>query len=353
MASLLDPKTFQLLRRASREARRRGVLVDDLPAEVVATLMLPRVDMAKWGMPANSEVTADRVHGNQAPANALAAAAGGYWLPAAELLAATWGDWAARVEVVRALGDAAAADDTWLSAWRAARPRDPGHAVVLARMLIVVAWQVRDSQRGVDTTREQFVGFRRVLLEARQAAVAAAEVAPEDPTPWWAHVTLARGLSYEHDEFLAVWSELLARDPLHRHAHVQALRYWCRKWRGSDDLMTEFAATAAATSPTLAVLPLQAAFEHDHDRWRDQDVVAALDTLLTRLSTDPHDTPFTRDERGWAIQALMANNRHNEAITQLRALGTHADAEPWSLSESPVFLFLQTRTKACTNAGRP
>ncbi|RLK58972.1 DUF4034 domain-containing protein [Actinokineospora cianjurensis] len=352
MASLLNPKTFLLLRRASREARRRGVRVDDLPADVVATLMLPKVNMARWGLPANDEVSADTVYRDQALANAVAAAAGGLWLPAAELLASTWGDWAARADVVRALGDAAAADDTWLSAWRAARPQDPGHAVVLARMLIIVAWQVRGAQRGVDTTREQFVGFRRVLLEARQAAITAAEVAPDDPTPWWTHINLARGLSYEHDEFLALWSELLARDPLHRHAHVQALQYWCRKWRGSDDLMTEFAATAAATSPTLAVLPLQAAFEHDDDRWRDQDVVAALDTLLTRLPTDD-DTPDTRDDRGWAISALMANDRHDEAVVQFRALGTRADGQPWSFSESPVFLFLQTRTTACANARRP
>ena len=50
---------------------------------------------------------------------------------------------------------------------------------------------------------------------------------PDDPTPWNTLLTLARGLRRDHDEFRAMWTELIARDPLHHNGHLQALQYWC------------------------------------------------------------------------------------------------------------------------------
>ncbi|WP_285500291.1 DUF4034 domain-containing protein [Actinokineospora sp. NBRC 105648] len=332
-----------------QEARRLGVAPAALPSDVVAALMLPQLDMAKWGLVPNSEVSAER-YVDPSLQVVVTAAREGNWEPAAGRLEETWGDWEARVLVVRALAEVAVQDDTWLRAWQAARPDDPGHAVVQAQTLVIVAWQVRGAQRAVNTTGEQFAGFHRVLVEARSAALTAAAEAPEDPTPWSIHVNLARGLSYHHEDFAAVWDQLIARDPLHHVGHLHALQYWCAKWAGSHDLMTDFATRVAATSPRLAVLPLIAAFEHDDELWSSPSVLTALDVVQARLASEDSNTILTRNERGWVIHTLLPNKRFDEAVVQFRALGPHADGEPWSMHEKPRLWFLKSRVDACKGA---
>ncbi|SER26631.1 hypothetical protein [Actinokineospora terrae] len=301
----------------------------------------------------DEEVSDNRIPDHPGVLAAYRAALGGDWEPAAEVVASTWGDWEARADVVFELADAAAQDDAWLTAWRAARPDDPGHAAVLAQSSVLRAWEVRGAQKADQTTPDQVEGFQRLLTEGRDAARVAAEAAPEDPTPWWTQVMLARGLPVAHAEFEAVWAELVARDPLHRYGHIQALQYWCAKWHGSDELMTDFATRAAAKSPRLALIALLGAFEHTEDRWRAPDVVAALDALIARLATETVETNFTRKERGWAIHALMSNNRPADALTQFRALGARADNEPWSLTGQARRVFLHTRDQARAEAARP
>ncbi|MEC3975109.1 DUF4034 domain-containing protein [Amycolatopsis sp. H20-H5] len=289
-------------------------------------------------------------------AAAEAAARNGDWVPAADLLTGISTDWDQRAFAVRALGDAAADDDSWLRAWRAARPDDPDVAVVHADGLVALAWQIRSSARAEHVSSDQFAGFFRTLEEAETAALAASELAPADPTPWRVLLTTGRGRQLDNDAFRERWAELVARDPLHRGAHDQALQYWCHKWFGSDELMFEFAEQAAVKSPSLSILPVVAAFEaeaREVKAWQHERTRRALDQALRWLNGDGANHPSTRNDRAYAALALVENKRYDEAVEQFRHLGTHADAIAWAYSGKPLQKFFTTRFVACANATPP
>lgn len=338
-----------------REAKRRGVEFDQLPDEVVAVHLLPKSRPERYGLVPDTEVTSESPVEDPALAAVKADVAAGNWENAADLVAATHGDWDRRQRVTWTLGSLAAKDDTWLRAWSTGRPSDPHWLAVYAPSLVSLAWDIRGSARANKTSRSQFDGFHRVLAEAQDAAQAATAALPDDPTPWNTWLTLARGLSYGHDEFRTLWSELMARDPLHHNAHQQALQYWCRKWKGSNELAMEFALDAAARSPKFAALPLVAAFEAsdtDSSSWTAPAVVASLDSLLARLADQGSDTYLVREDRAYAIYALLELRRFDEAVGQFRALGALADAGPWSYSDMPLISFLTLRREAMKGASR-
>ncbi|WP_246292719.1 DUF4034 domain-containing protein [Lentzea indica] len=355
LSLLFKPKELITVIRLMREAKRLGVEIDELPTDVVAAHVLPKTHPERYGLVPDAEVT------TSSPIEDLALAAvkddvrAGKWENAADMVAATFGDWDRRQRVVWALADLAAKDDTWMAAWHAGRPGDPHWVVVHAMSLVSLAWDIRGSARASETTREQFEGFHRVLFDAREAAQVAAAVLPDDPTPWNTMLTLARGLQMEHDEFRAIWTELMARDPLHHNGHQQALQYWCRKWHGSDELALEFALQAAAKSPKFLALPLHAAYEAQStspDMWKAPSVVASLDALLDRLVDEGADTHALRDDRGYAAFALIQLDRFEEAVGQFRALGALADAGPWDYFEEPRITFLSLRGTAVKAAAK-
>jgi hypothetical protein len=337
-----------------REANRRGVEIDDLPAEVLSAKIGPRVDPTRWGLVPDAEVS-DEPLANPAVAAAKVAAGSGDWEHVAHLVAATRGDWNRRFSVVRALGELAASDDEWLTTWRRARPGDGDAAAVHAESLVMLAWEIRGSAAASQTTRQQFDGFHRVIGQAEEAAKMAAALLPDDPTPLVTWITVARALGYDHEQFTAVWEQLDARDPHHRAAHVQALQYWCAKWSGSDELMCEFALRAAMKSPSLAHLPLLAAAELERstpDVWTSDFARNAVDRMLVAIDGLGADTKPLLDARGYAAYVLVANKRYNEAVEQLRLIGPHALCAPWEDYQSPKLAFLQFRAKTCKKAKR-
>src|SRR5690606_23406887 len=144
----------------------------------------------------------------------------------------------------------------WLRAWRAEAPKDAGGAAVHAEFLVQQAW--RTAAPGTDE-------FRIIMEEAKAACGEAALLAPGDPIPYTAELSVARGLGYEHKDFEQLWLKILDRAPNHMGAHLAALHYWCEKWHGSKQLAYSFAESAAARAPEgslLAAMPLFAVFEH-------------------------------------------------------------------------------------------
>ncbi|MFD9888231.1 DUF4034 domain-containing protein [Amycolatopsis sp. NPDC059027] len=364
LSLLFKPKQRKAVFALMKEAKRRGVSVDELmdvltPEELSEFIPPDKkerpVDVTKWGLPADDEVTTERFFSDLALAEADTAARSGDWAPAAELFAEIGADWDRRATVASWLGETAANDDTWLKTWQAARPGDPDAAVVHAEGLVRLAWQIRGGYRADETSREQFAGFFRVLEEAEDATKEAIELAPEDPTPWCTMLTLARGRQYEHERFRPLWTELMARAPLHHGGHIQALQYWCAKWGGSHELMYAFAEEAAAKSPSLAVMPLAAAHEAeiaDAPAWKTKQVNAALDRLLPWLDGEGARHLSAREDRAYAALALVEAGRHTEAVEQFRKLGTHADGGVWAYYAVPKRKFLTTRYQACRHAAR-
>lgn len=351
-----------------REAKRRGISVNELtdvltPEEIAALLPpeKPKIkgkipDVTKWGLPPDSEVSTKSYWTDKEIIAVQRSTADGDWAAAATLLAGTWGNWERRNQVNAALGEAAANDDAWLRAWRKARPGDPDAALVNAESLVQVAWEVRSGLQAKHVSEEQFAAFFRVLEQAEEAVHEAAELAPEDPTPWVTALAIAMGRQYENDQYLEVWAELVARDPQHRGAHTRALQYWCPKWFGSQELMWGFAEMAAAKSPKLAPLLLVAAHEsefRDVPAWRDERVTRALDGIVAWLDGEGRDHPATRGDRAYAARALVENGRFDEAVEQFRHLGTRADGGMWAYSGDARAEFLATRYAACYGASKP
>ncbi|MDF3301632.1 hypothetical protein [Streptomyces tropicalis] len=322
------------------------------------------IDPAKYGLVPGDRLDA-RFAGPDPEGDAVAAAAvAGDWRRAAAYLAEAGRDWDLRWYRLGILAHAAVQDDAWLKAWRTEYPHDPAAALVHADALVVLAGEVRGAKRAKYTTAEQFEGFRRLLAEALPACQEAARMAPEDPSPWIAQLTIAQGLGWSHGDFRALWAEVVARDPYHFGAHTRALQYWCAKWRGSDELMFAFAEEAAASAPPaslLRVLRLYAAFEH---RIRENDAAVyqqpfmgpAIDAVLDAVTQVPpghHRLPFVRH---LLADALFRTKRHAEAVEQFHAVGGYIGSPPWSYAANPADAFIHARTNSFVEwerAGRP
>ncbi|MER6225183.1 hypothetical protein ACWCYL_09185 [Streptomyces sp. 900105755] len=310
------------------------------------------IDPAKYGLVPAAQLDS-RSAGPDPEADAVAAAAlAGDWRRAAAYLAGAGRDWDLRWYRLGILVHAAAEDDAWLKAWRTEYPGDPSAALVHADALVVLAGKVRGANRAKNTTAEQFEGFHRLLAEALPACQEAAWTAPEDPCPWIAQITIALGLGWSHDDFRALWAEIVARDPHHFGAHMSALQYWCAKWRGSHELMYAFAGQAAAAAPQgslLSVLPLYALMEHAvrepgspvYDQPFVQTAVDATLDAVDRAPAGHHRLPTVRH---LLADTLFRTKRYPEAVEQFRAVGGYVGSPPWSYSANPVKAFVFART---------
>lgn len=340
-----------------REAKRRGLTVEQLRETLTLKELsdildgaTPAPDLTPWGLPPREALRDNPSSGVPAIDAATDAAAAGDWKPATTLLTDSFGQWDFRASAVASLARVAADDESFLTAWRSADPDDKHADVVDCAALTALAWQVRGSMRGKETSAEQFTGFRRVLERAETAALRATELLPDDPTPWSTLVTIARGLGYDDAKFSALWQQLTERAPLHRRAHQSALQYWCAKWRGSHEQMFAFAEQAAASAPSLALLVVQAAYEKDGDDpkvWRQPNVRDALDIHLGWLEADGAGNVDARDDLGWSTLALVETGRAPEAIPIFKQLGTDAGGLPWMHSPIPTKMFNNYRIRAC------
>ncbi|WP_331453219.1 hypothetical protein [Streptomyces sp. SS162] len=296
----------------------------------------------------------------QALTVALAAARAGDWEPSAALLDGTAAarDWERRTAYVEKLADVAAEDDAWLAAWEAARPDDPGAALVRARGSVFLAWKVRGAKRAQYTSSEQFEGFHRTLARTRHEHARAAELAvPGDPSPYVGEIWTAIGLGYPHEEMHRIWRDITSRDPHHYEAHFSALQYWCGKWRGSEELARAFAVKAAAAAPPgtlMKVFPLIAHFEHDDSDSADVDrtpeMYAAVDAALADAAAADPDHPRLAEVRHLLAYYLYLQERWEPALEQFRLVDGYVDALPWRYRGDPAGEFCRMRDESAVNA---
>ncbi|GAA0942262.1 DUF4034 domain-containing protein [Pseudonocardia zijingensis] len=361
-----------------KEAKRRGLSVKDYieaasadelitlihevdptvnPAEMVPGLPdLPAVDVTQWGLPPKHALSTDLSRPVPVIASVVAAARARDWRPAADLLHRCYGDWGMRAAVVHALGEAAADDAGWLQGWRAAvGPHDRHLAVVDAHGLLWLAWKLRGNKQGELTSADQHHAFQQTILRAEAAAQRATELAPDDPTPWYTLVTLARGLGYDGGTFSAVWRALQARDPLHRAGHEFALMYLSPEGQGPYDDLFAFAERAAAASPSLAFLVIAAAYDYEdhHEKiWKEARIHRALDALLAHLASPAGSrSVHAAADRRWAAYGLVSAGRAAEAVPLFGQLGTDASGRPWEdFGDNAVDAFESFRRRACADS---
>jgi hypothetical protein len=292
---------------------------------------------------------------------AVAAARRGGWEPAARLLEVTGRDWERRSLYAKRLGHLAAWDgDDWLRDWQDARPDDPDAAVVRARCQVDLAWKLRGAKRATHTSREKFDGFHRELFRSREPIAVAAQLNPDDPTPYVTEIWTALGLGYCEPDMAKLWEGVSARAPQHFEGHCSALQYWCGKWRGSAKLARDFAGSAAAGAPSgslLTALPLIAWYEH-HDgslvtgSYTTPQVRALVDaTLADAAAADDHH-PRLPEVRHLLAHFLLRQGRCREALRQFRAVDGYVDALPWRYRPFPRLAYRTARTRAARGALR-
>lgn len=325
-----------------------GDIAYDLPKECAALGLLPRDQQDKKSPGPDPEVETA----------ALASAVAGDWKPAAELLRETAEarDWERRSAFAYTLGDKAAQDDAWLLAWEAARPDDPDAAVVRARSTVALAWDIRGGQRADDTTSEQFQGFHTILARSREEIARAAELNPEDPTPYITEIWTGLGLGYPHSEMDRLWAEITARAPHHYEAHFSALQYWCEKWRGSEELARTFAAEAAAKAPLgslMTAFPLIAHYESQYAKGVDSNEMRAqVDAALADVAAADPAHPRLMEVRHLLAYYLALQGRHEAAVEQFRLVDGYIGALPWRYWSEPARKYTAMRDKAVRAAAK-
>jgi hypothetical protein len=265
---------------------------------------------------------------------ALAAAGKGDWRPAAALLAATPGE--RRWWRVRPLARLAAVADGWLQSWLSREPGSPDAALVHAVALVELAWALRGQRSGHQTTEEQYAAFHRVLAQAEAPLREVARMTPTDPCPWIGLLALARGLMWPHERMRGLWSEVVARAPYHYAAHASALQYWCAKWCGSDELMHQFAESAAASAPPgtlLSALRLQTVLEKGmlkkNPVYGEARTTSAIEALAEDIAAAPADHPALPEARHLLAWTLRQQRRFGEAAEQLCKVDGYLGALPW------------------------
>ncbi|WP_405822639.1 hypothetical protein OG705_22545 [Streptomyces sp. NBC_00838] len=301
---------------------------------------------------------------------ALAEAGAGRWEAAAELLAWTGKerDWERRALYARVLGEAAARQDSWLRSWRAARPAgspaaDADAELVQASATVARAWLLRGSPYSDHTTPEQTDRFHELLPEVRADTARAAELGPDDPTPYIVEIRTALGVGYGPERMRGLWAEITARTPHPTSAplygaHEAAVQYWSARWHGSAELAREFAAQATADAPLgtlMTAFPLIAWFDH-HDPaatardYTDPGLTALVDAALADAEQAPADHPRLPEVRHLLAYFLTRQSRHDEALDQFRLVDGYVHALPWRSRRDPAAFFTATRTKAIRGA---
>ncbi|MEV8363198.1 hypothetical protein [Streptomyces niveus] len=293
---------------------------------------------------------------------ALDEARAGRWEPVARLLAVTGKDrdWERRALYVRVLGEAAARDDSWLRAWRAAgESPDADAELVQASATVSRAWLLRGSPYAKHTTPEQADSFHELLPAVRADTARAAALGPDDPSPYIVEIRTALGVGYGPEQMRELWAEIMARTPHPTSAplygaHEAAMRYWSARWHGSAELAEEFAAQATADAPPgtlMTAFPLIAWFDHHDASAGPRDytspwLTALVDAALSDTAAAPADHPRLPELRHLLAYFLARQGRHEEALEQFRLVDGYVHALPWRTRRDPVEFFTSTRTTA-------
>ncbi|GES30010.1 hypothetical protein AB0G60_10600 [Streptomyces angustmyceticus] len=226
--------------------------------------------------------------------------------------------------------------------WRQHSPKDHG-ALLLHAWSDLIQARRQDSSVDLDATRE--------------TCRLAADLLPDDPTPWTLHLATLRVERRPSTELAAIWREIKARDPWNREAHLQALGYLSPQECGSSALVLDLLdGVRALMPPDAPAVGLElTSLVRSHQRavadggmtalgageiWRRPDAARALDQAA-------HYWPgpgFLRHAAALAdlnllAYALVKAGRTTEAGIALRATGGVATVWPWTMDGDPLERF--------------
>ncbi|WP_199836031.1 hypothetical protein [Streptomyces sp. TP-A0356] len=280
----------------------------------------------------------------------------GRYLSAYELLVETREDAGLRAHRSLVLASEAA-DSDLAERWLAEEPT-PEAALVWARVAVLRAL------RAADARDERGRALERIALNACERATV---MAPYDPTPWVARLSLARlheirepapqGLLTAPPGPWQLFSHILRLDPFHREGHHRFLAYFFVRHGGSVNAAWDVAAflgqRAPAVSP-LRLLPLVALVEsYDPSRLLADRVWEQPQWRSTALAIYQNWLPAVSGYRftpvldlAYLAHALVMGQREFEARAVLMAMGPYASRMPWSVFGDPEEQLSRAR-RAC------
>jgi hypothetical protein len=247
-------------------------------------------------------------------------------------------------------------DDTWLNAWLDGTPRDARAWCVHAEAMVRLAWELRSSGAAGTVSREQWIGFGRVLGQVPDACARTTTLAPGLASPWLTLITAAKGLGWNHDRFRQeVWAPVLSRAPRSVPAHVNALSYWLPRWQGSTELATAFLAetdSRATPGSLLTMVRLAYLFQErvpgkdSAPFYRGTELGGELDSALADLAAASPYHPYRAQMQHWLAYFLTRAGRYAEAVEQFRAIDGCIGARPWDWLADQAGSFAKLRSEA-------
>ncbi|PBC69592.1 hypothetical protein BX265_6923 [Streptomyces sp. TLI_235] len=192
-----------------------------------------------------------------------------------------------------------------------------------------------------------------------------ADLLPAHPVPWVTLLAILRRMRRPAHEMFDVWREAVSRDPWHREAHRQMLRYLSPDECGSTARAMDFVDDVRGGMPSgtpAAGLHL-AALTDNYLRLRSRPDTGALSarncwgTPAAARALDEAAACWPRPgflthvaapaDLNLLAHALVETGRMDEAATVFGALGATVTAWPWLTGGDPVQRFLYWRERAC------
>ena len=300
-----------------------------LLAQLHANLTAPQLDITLGDrelFKANLKITL----GNYKPAMALMAATTDH--NQRSFRAETLAQWEGRPE----------AFDKWL----AEHPEDPNANLVSAEHLINWAWEARGRGAGSGVSQEAAQLFVERLTLATRHIQQAVELAPGDPAPIAAAITIAKGLNQPKGEIAELFNRAIQIEPDHHAAHYAMTDYLCAKWHGSHEEMFTLARNAAGNAAPGSSLHGLVAVAHierwanpgsdeSEDRtganyWKQSPVKDELRAAAEAfLSPGAELTPYQCVAGNHFAVALTFAKEFDAAHRVFQALGNRVTKSPW------------------------
>ncbi|MDJ0344623.1 hypothetical protein QMK19_27070 [Streptomyces sp. H10-C2] len=257
-------------------------------------------------------------------------------------------DWDRRAHRSAVLADRAA-DSHLAQAWLRRQPDNADALILQARVDLVLGSRegaLADAQSTIDTCHR------------------AADLQPDDPTPWVVLLGVLRLMHRPSREVFPVWHEVLARDTWHREAYLQMLGYLSPDECGSHAQVLDFIDVVRSRMPSDAPavsMELTAGVERHRKTVRGGGVNAIL--ASRQWANPPASTALDQAFNNWTkpgflhhaaaladlnllAYTLVQANRILDAAEAFRMIGTTVTPWPWRLNGDPLEQFAHWQERA-------
>ncbi|MFJ3306363.1 hypothetical protein ACIPSA_25230 [Streptomyces sp. NPDC086549] len=234
------------------------------------------------------------------------------------------------------------------------------------------AWATREPRNASALVLHAWAQLMRARSQGRledgdavaKSCFQAADLAPEDPTPWVVLLGLSRLERRNQSEVFGIWNEVLTRDRWNREAYLNMLHYLGPEEMGSRIQVLDFVdavrarapenAPCAATELTAQVRQYQSVLTLGgvealmaRNHWSHAAAAQALDRAAhTWARPGFFHHAATLADLNLLAYALMAAERRREARPVFEAINGTVAAWPWRVDGDPVSEFEKARNRA-------